>query len=70
MFSELRRRLIVLSLIEAPIIAGLVILLAFKMISATIFTFVMLGLAIVVTAIILISVRSGTTRGDDDDFEF
>jgi hypothetical protein len=70
MFSDLRRRLIILSLIEAPIIAGLVILFALDLISLSTFIVIMLGLSLVVTATVLISVRAATTRGDDEDFEF
>jgi hypothetical protein len=68
--SDLRRRLITLSLIEAPIIAVLVILFALKVISVTTFTIIMVGLGGLVTVIILATVRLATERGDDEDFEF
>ncbi len=68
--SDLRRRLIAISLIEAPIIAGLVILFALKVISVMTFTIIMVGLAGLVTVIILINVRLSTERGDDENFEF
>lgn len=68
--SDLRRRLIAISLIEAPIIAGLVILFALKVISVMTFTIIMVGLAGLVTVIILINVRLSTEGGDDENFEF
>jgi hypothetical protein len=68
--SDLRRRLIAISLIEAPIIAGLVILFALKVISVMTFTIIMVGLAGLVTVITLINVRLSTERGDDENFEF
>jgi len=71
MLPELRRRLILISLVEAPIIAALAILLALHWISVLTFTVIMVGLALGITVVILINVRTFTTRGDDDgDIEF
>lgn len=66
MLSALRRRLLLISAIEFPIVVGFLVLFALERISTLVLTLVLSSLALMAAVVTLISVYTLTKLSDED----